>query len=109
MSIDLDVLNELKEIMGDDFEELITIFISDGQTQIESLKLSIQAANLEDIKRIAHTLKGSSANLGLNDLSDSCKVLEYTLKEGSLENADKLLENIITHYNAAKKTLDENI
>ncbi len=109
MSIDLDVINELKEIMGDDFDELISIFISDGQTQIENLKLSIQSSNVEDTRRFAHTLKGSSANLGLNALSESCMTLERNAAEGLPEDASELLENIINRYNTAKEILTEKL
>ncbi len=107
MPIDLDILNELKEIMGDDFEELISIFISDGQTQIDALRNAISSSETEDVRRIAHTLKGSSANLGINTLSQSCLVLEHKAAEGSLDDANEDLEIIISNYNAAKKTLEE--
>lgn len=108
MSIDFDTINELKEIMGDDFSELITIFVSDGKTQIENLKISINSSNLEETRRFAHTLKGSSANLGINALSESCRALESSTAEGSLEDAGELLEQIINQYEVAKKALEEN-
>ena len=107
MSIDLDTLNELKEIMEDDFDELISIFISDGEAQIEQLRLAINALNTSDVRRIAHTLKGSSANLGVTDLSESCRVLEHEAAENSLIKADELLENIISEFDSAKIILEE--
>lgn len=107
MLVDIDTLNELKEIMGDDFDELIAIFISDGNTQIENLRLAISTSNSDDIRRIAHTLKGSSANLGINTLSESCRVLEHKAAEDSLEDAQELLEQIISNYEAAKEALEE--
>jgi len=107
MLIDTDTLNELKEIMGSDFDELISIFISDGNTQIENLRLAIDASNSSDIRRIAHTLKGSSANIGVSTLSESCRVLEYKAAEDSLEDAQELLDKIISNFEAVKKTLEE--
>jgi HPt (histidine-containing phosphotransfer) domain-containing protein len=108
MIIDIDVLNELKEIMEDDFDELISIFISDGQVQIDNLKKAIDSSNVDDARRIAHTLKGSSANLGVLDLSETCKQLEHKAAEGSLENANELLEKIISFFNETKKILENN-
>ncbi|MCU7940467.1 MAG: Hpt domain-containing protein [gamma proteobacterium symbiont of Bathyaustriella thionipta] len=108
MTIDMNTLNELKEIMEDDFDELIAIFISDGQAQIEDLKKAIDASNSDDVRRIAHTLKGSSANLGVIDLSESCKILEYKAAEGVLEDANELLENIVSNFIETKNTLEEN-
>lgn len=108
MLIDIDTLNELHEIMGDDFGELVGVFISDSQTQIENLKSAISSSNAEDVRRIAHTLKGSSSNLGLGVLSESCQVLEHKAAEGSLVEANEHLEIITSNYEAAKKALEEN-
>ena len=108
MSIDLNTLNELKEIMGEDFGELISIFITDSQNQIDALKAAIDAENIKDVQRIAHTIKGSSANLGVNVLSESSRVLEHQASEGSLANAGEFLEKIIIDYNDAKKILEES-
>ena len=108
MPIDLDTLNELKEIMEDDFDELLSVFISDGQSQIDNLRLAINSSNTADTRRSAHTLKGSSANLGLHSLSESCQLLEYKAAEDSLEGATELLQQIISNYEAVKKTLEEN-
>ncbi|WP_198264846.1 Hpt domain-containing protein [sulfur-oxidizing endosymbiont of Gigantopelta aegis] len=108
MSVDLNTLNELKELMEDDFDELITVFIADGQTQIDKLKTAIDTFNIEETRRIAHTLKGSSANLGVNVLSESCRVLEHKASEGSLEDAINDLEKIISDYDVAKKVLKDN-
>ena len=38
MTINPEISNELKEIMEDDFDELISFFVSDGQAQINNLK-----------------------------------------------------------------------
>lgn len=108
MTIDISILNELKEIMEDDFDELISIFISDGKTQIEDMKKAIDSSNIDEVKRIAHTLKGSSVNIGVLDLSESCKALEYKAAENSLEGANELLKKIIEEFNETKKFLENN-
>ncbi len=100
--IDLDVLNELKEIMEDDFDELIETFIADGQKQLDALRVAIDASIVPDIRRIAHTLKGSSANLGANALSETCKVLEHDAAEDNLGDVNKQYEKIRNAYEAVK-------
>lgn len=108
-SIDLTTLNELKEIMADDFSELITIFISDSQIQLDDLTTAITASNAQDIRRIAHTLKGSSANLGIEHLSAMCKELEHNAAQSKLNDADDLLKLITNEYNDVKNMLKELI
>ena len=106
-SIDLSALQELKEIMEDEFDELISVFISDGENQIETLRQAIDTSSSADIRRIAHTLKGSSSNLGITGLSELCKMLEYQAAEGQLGNAFELLDKIISEYETVKKTLED--
>lgn len=106
--IDLDILNELKEIMEDDFDELIETFIDDGQKQVDDLRVAIDASIAPDIRRIAHTLKGSSANLGANALSETCKVLEHDAAEDNLSDANNQYEKIKSAYEAVKASLADN-
>lgn len=106
-SIDLTTLQELKEIMEDEFNELVTVYISDGKKQIESLQQAIESESAEDVRRIAHTLKGSSSNLGITGLAEQCKTLEHNAADAQLQNAVELLEKINIEYEVIKNTLEE--
>lgn len=106
-SIDFDTLNELKEIMEDDFNILVSVFISDGKNQIDALKLAINSSNAEDIRRITHTLKGSSLNLGVQHLSELCKILEHNAAENKLDDANELVQKIVTEYEEVKLALEK--
>ena len=105
-SIDLNALQELKEIMEDEFDELVSVFISDGEDQIEALGQAINTSSATDIRRIAHTLKGSSSNLGITGLSELCKMLECQAADEQLGNASELLDKITSEYETVKKTLE---
>ncbi len=108
-SIDLTALNELKTIMGDDFSELVTVFISDSQIQLDDLKAAIAASDAPAIRRNAHTIKGSSANLGIETLSSICKELELKAADNCIESAGDLLNSIINEYNTVKIELEKLI
>jgi len=108
MTFNLEILNELKEIMEDDFDELISLFVLDGQAQIDDLKKAVASLKAIDVRQIAHTLKGSSANIGMFDLSESCKALEFKAADASFEGAEELLEKIINDFNETKKILKNN-
>lgn len=74
--------------------------------------------NLEELSRLGHFLKGSSATLGLSHVKDSCeKIQRYGKQEnvdGSplkdekvcLANIEKTLEGVKKEYQDAKTTLD---
>lgn len=105
--LNLDTLNELKEIMGDEFNLLVSIFVADGKEQIEKLKLAIDSQNTEEIRQIAHTLKGSSSNLGMHQLAETCKTLESRAADTNLDNAEVLLQKIMTDYEQARSALEQ--
>jgi histidine phosphotransfer protein HptB len=107
-SINLETLNELKEIMEDEFEELVSVFVSDSLSQINELSNAINSSSASDIRRIAHTLKGSSSNFRAQPLSEICKVLELNAVDNKLDDVNEILEKIITEYEAVKAALKEN-
>ncbi len=91
--VDENTLSELREIMGPSFTDLVTIFVENLPNQLESLLTSIQQQNHGDVAHWAHTIKGSSANLGAQRLSKVSQQLELEAKHEILSNAnDKFAE-----------------
>ena len=98
-SIDLSVLESLKELMGDTFDILITTFIDDTGKLVHSLSQLQKQNDIEVFTRNAHSIKSSSANLGAMQLSAIAAELEAQGKAGDIANTiDKiiLLENEFT-------------
>ena len=98
-SIDLSVIESLKELMGDAFEILITTFIDDTGKLVHSLSELQKQNDIEVFTRNAHSVKSSSANLGAMKLSTIAAELEAQGKTGDIASTiDKiiLLENEFT-------------
>ena len=93
-TIDLDTLDRLKTDMGDDFEELIPIFIESTQEIIIALEQAFTEQDVEVFLRQAHSLKSSSANLGGFQLSDQAAGLELEAKSGNLPVSDEFMQAI---------------
>lgn len=82
--LDDSVLEELREVMGPEFGNLVQMFLVDAAKYIEQLE---EAAAANDINRMiapAHTLKSSSANLGAMAVSAAAKRIEVGAREGVL-------------------------
>ena len=62
--IDSQRLQELKEVLENSFGELIKTFIIDTEKKMVDLKKFSHDKNYIEVKKIAHSLKGSSINLG---------------------------------------------
>jgi CheY-like chemotaxis protein len=87
----------LKRVDGDDelAKELLEIYLKNASLLIENLKLAFQEGNLNKIKILSHTLKGSSANIGAKSVNFRVTEIENLVREGKLEDigsAIKLLE-----------------
>ena len=77
-----DVTTALTRI-GDDSEflkELIILFIDDVPKQISKMYELLTAKDYVMLSRVAHTIKGSAANIGAKQLSSACFSLETKSK-----------------------------
>ncbi len=89
-------LRELQEEGGPSIlEELIGLFLEDAPPQIAALWESVEYGNAHAVERIAHTLKGSSGNMGATRMAAICSGLEEVGASGDLSEVServKLLE-----------------
>jgi len=60
-ALDQQVLDDLTEIMGDDFKDLISVFLEDSPRALNKLSAAAQSGILADLIDPAHSLKSSSA------------------------------------------------
>ena len=110
MVIDKNIFDQsdLLERLGGDEEflwEIIKAFLSDMPKQFKNLKASIDDWDIQTVERIAHTIKGSSINVGASSLSKAAFRLEFAAKKQNselvnksyqfLESEYKILENLI--------------
>lgn len=68
------------------FAELIGLYITDSGVWIKTLQIAVDDADSECIRVAAHTLKGSSANVGALMFAEMCKDLEHMARLGELDD-----------------------
>ncbi len=107
--IDVEALQDLKEIMESEFETLINTFIQDSQHKIAQLEEVIGNGDAESMRKLAHSLKGSSSNICALSLSEFAKEIELLGKEGVIEGARSWLEKFKTEFNTVQKILNDYI
>lgn len=93
-SVDTDTLTTLQEIMEDDFHELIHTFLEDSEMRIPQLRVQLAAADSEALRLTAHSLKGSSSNLGAKPLADLCFRVEQQAAQQKLDGLEDTLDEI---------------
>jgi CheY-like chemotaxis protein/HPt (histidine-containing phosphotransfer) domain-containing protein/anti-sigma regulatory factor (Ser/Thr protein kinase) len=76
---------------GDLARELLDMFLEDSARQLEQLGQALAASDHGLARRVAHTLKSSSASMGAMRLSALCKQAEEILRDtGRLDEGDWL-------------------
>ncbi len=78
-AIEQSALDELREVMGEDLDELIDAYLDDTARRLEELSRAVDREP-EVLIQVAHTLKGSSANVGARLFSARCAEVHQRAK-----------------------------
>ena len=105
--VSIETLAMLKEVMEDSFNELIEMYITDSQNRIKSLSEACAANDSESVRREAHSLKGSSGNIGASIMAELTKQVEDKGREETLEGVDELIVQIEEEYKELKVILTD--
>jgi HPt (histidine-containing phosphotransfer) domain-containing protein len=89
--LDADVVHDLLEVMGDEFTDLVRVYLEDTPKSIALLEKAAATADNQGLIAPAHSLKSTSANLGALGLSELAKRLEHGARTGDLGNEAPML------------------
>jgi CheY-like chemotaxis protein/HPt (histidine-containing phosphotransfer) domain-containing protein len=112
-SLDRSVLASLRELQEegepDILNELIELFLADVPSQLVVLKDTVEAGDAHSVERIAHTLKGSSANMGAARMTTICSELQDVGASGDPSRAPELLERLEEEFGHVHRALEAKI
>jgi HPt (histidine-containing phosphotransfer) domain-containing protein len=97
---------------GDDDEflrEIAGIFFDDTPQRIAELDQSLLANDVSKFTRAAHSIKGSSSNLGAIALGAAAEKLEQRARAEGLGNVGDLLATVKTEFGRAHAALSQLI
>jgi two-component system sensor histidine kinase/response regulator len=83
------------------YNELFADFLVMAREKAGLLEKAVTAGRLAEATTLAHTIKGSAANLGIDDVADIARVIELASAKGILtaeitDGTKKLLQCIST-------------
>ena len=84
------------------FKELVDLFLEDTKGLLNKIEHAIKSNDPEQIRKSAHTLKGSVSNFSAKKAYDAALTLENIGK-------DKTFENIQNSFNILKTEIDNAI
>jgi signal transduction histidine kinase/CheY-like chemotaxis protein/HPt (histidine-containing phosphotransfer) domain-containing protein len=82
--LDTDVVRDLLDVMGDEFTDLVRVYLEDTPKSLAALEAAAARGDIEGLIAPSHSLKSTSANLGALSLSELAKRLEHGARGGTL-------------------------
>lgn len=103
--LDENILNDLRDLMGNGFEPLIHTFIRDSDVRLEKLKKLLQLKEVEKLRQLAHAFKCSCLNVGAKTLVKICKEIEDLARENNVKAASDAVNQLDRHLNSSNQAL----
>jgi len=106
-AVNLKVLTSFAEVQiegePDLIVELIDLYLDDAPRRIASLQEAVAKADEKGFRRAAHTLKGSSANLGAGRLAELCEQIERAEDDDAVQEVRVLLQSMEREFEHVRR------
>jgi HPt (histidine-containing phosphotransfer) domain-containing protein len=103
----------LRELQEEDEPDILAelggLFLEDVPPQLEALREAIERGDASSVERVAHTLKGSSSNMGATRMATLCEELEDVGRSGDLSRAPVLIESLEAEFGRVREALEAEI
>ncbi|MEA2008213.1 MAG: Hpt domain-containing protein [Chloroflexota bacterium] len=109
--LDMRIIEQLKMVMGDDaadvIADLVDTLLKSGSEQLSVMEQALADEDLEIVKFKAHTLKGSSGNMGAKAVSAVCFEMEKMAADDNLQGARNLFDGLFKNFEQAMVALKQ--
>ena len=107
--LDAQAIENLRALNPDDNDEFLReiagIFIEDTPHRIAEIDQSLAAGDVAKFARAAHSIKGSSSNLGAMALRAAAERLEHHARSQGLEGVAALIAEVKSEFGRAQAAL----
>jgi HPt (histidine-containing phosphotransfer) domain-containing protein len=93
-TLDEEHIEVLRDVLGEEFSVLIDTFLADAPKRIVEMRDALAENNIAGLEVPAHTLKGSSGNIGANALSASCATLVQQVRQQIIDDPKQRIDDI---------------
>lgn len=103
--MDQDLLSELQDIMGGDFAMLVASWQKDTVQRLAGIQAALEDGNATELRQVAHSLKGSSSNLGARAVVGLCIEMEKLANLNQLDDAVAIMPQLRQAVTEAEQEL----
>jgi HPt (histidine-containing phosphotransfer) domain-containing protein len=100
-----EMLDELREIAGDEALSIVNLFLEDAPRLVRLMEQASAIPDMEMMREAAHALKSSSANVGALALSAAAKRIELGARARALDRPAVAVALLIAEFARARVAL----
>lgn len=100
---------DMRDLLEEDFAELIQVYITDSYQRITKLRTAQQENDNANGFEVAHALKGASANLGTTQLMSLSSQLQERCRERCVSEQAALIEDIAVALQRAEQEINQRL
>jgi len=89
----------------DEFMEIVKLFVDTAAEDIEKLQVACKNQDAEQVKRVAHALKGSSGNLGFMEFSEIARKAEQSAHGSAFQPVAAAIPELQRHLENIRQGL----
>jgi HPt (histidine-containing phosphotransfer) domain-containing protein len=103
-------IESLRDLGGPEMlSELAEMFFDDARSSIDAMTDAVERGDAQTLERVAHTLKGSSGNMGAQRMAELCGELQDAGVSGDLTHAPELLEGLEVEFGRVRPALEAEV
>ena len=104
--IDLESLNMLKDIMEEEFQPLIELYIRDSDRRFPEMRRALSEGDCESLRMTVHSLKGASSNVCAADFAEQAYTVEKMAIDGALDQLPGAIDALEQSYQQVRQQLN---
>jgi len=103
----LDNIRALNKERGDALvQKVVAAYVDDTPSLLQTLRCAIAQVDCGNLRKVAHSLKSSSANVGAESLAQMCKEMEALGRSATTEGATAILIDMEHEFQAVRHSLN---
>jgi PAS domain S-box-containing protein len=107
--LDQTYVTGLRELGTDEFDELVRLFLRDGRTRVDGLRVAQANGDTAAMVKLAHSLKGSASSFGAGTLAARCGELQARARAADAAEDARMIDSVDAEFVLASAALREEL
>ncbi|KAA0914466.1 Hpt domain-containing protein [Psychrobacter sp. ANT_WB68] len=101
--------DDMRDLLEEDFVDLIQVYFTDSQQRIADLRNAQQKGDNANGYEVAHALKGASVNLGATQLTHLSGQLQEACRERLISDQAELIEAVALALQRVEQEINQRL